>query len=70
MGTKMENKIHVSSKLFIAVDIKLLGIVHCTYVHNKPFIDKEQLLSSYQKHSFRALSIASHVEQTLARIAA
>ena len=67
MEKQSENKIHVTSKLFIAVDIQLLGI---NYICGKPFIDKEELLDYYQKHSFCALSIAPHTEQTLARTAA
>lgn len=49
MEKQSENKIHVTSKLFIAVDIQLLGI---NYICGKPFTDKEELLASYQKYSF------------------
>lgn len=49
MEKQSKNKIHVTSKLFIVVAVQLLGI---NYVYDEPFIDKEELLASYQKQAF------------------
>lgn len=49
MEKQSKNKIHVTSKLFIALAIQLLGIKD---VCDEPFIDKEELLASYQKQDF------------------
>lgn len=64
MEKQLKNKIHVTSKLFIAVAIQLLII---NYIRDEP---SRRTVGFLPETSFSALCITSHTEQTLAKTAA